>query len=89
MESVMRRIVLLFIGLLLLAACGPSGTPATPAAGGGDSTTAVPPQASNTQAVPAITPATTPEEAGIVRPQDWVKGATDPIVSIIDYGDFQ
>lgn len=84
----MRRIVLLLIGLLLLAACGPSGGPATPAAGG-DSATAVPPQASGSQAVPAITPATTPEEAGIVRPQDWVKGATDPVVTIIEYGDFQ
>ncbi|MCA9949236.1 MAG: hypothetical protein KDE48_06310 [Anaerolineales bacterium] len=33
--------------------------------------------------------ATTPEEAGRVRDRDWVKGATDPKVTIIEYGDFQ
>ncbi len=33
--------------------------------------------------------ATTPEEAGIIRDRDWVKGAADPTVTIIEYGDFQ
>lgn len=33
--------------------------------------------------------ALTPEEAGRVRDRDWVKGATDPKVTIIEYGDFQ
>ncbi len=37
----------------------------------------------------AITPATTPAEAAQVRPQDWAIGANDPLVTIIEYGDFQ
>ena len=34
-------------------------------------------------------PATTVEEASIVRDRDWVKGTDDPLVAIIEYGDFQ
>lgn len=34
-------------------------------------------------------PATTVEEAAVVREQDWRKGAADPLVVIIEYGDFQ
>ena len=34
-------------------------------------------------------PATTVEEASIVRDRDWTKGTDDPLVSIIEYGDFQ
>ncbi|MCP5097269.1 MAG: hypothetical protein GY943_17115 [Chloroflexi bacterium] len=33
--------------------------------------------------------ATTPAEAGEARSVDWVKGAEDPDVVIIEYGDFQ
>lgn len=86
----MRRIPLLLMSLLLLVACGPAGTPASPPMS--EATTAVPPQEGNNQPasqVAVFTPATTPEEAGIVRPQDWVKGASDPVVTIIEYGDFQ
>ncbi|MCA9934337.1 MAG: hypothetical protein H6662_13840 [Ardenticatenaceae bacterium] len=36
-----------------------------------------------------ITPATTAEEAAVIRPEDWVSGAADPLVTIIEYGDFQ
>ncbi len=36
-----------------------------------------------------ITPATTPAEADIVRSRDYVIGASDPAVTIIEYGDFQ
>ena len=36
-----------------------------------------------------FSPASTVEEAAVVREQDWLKGATDPIVVIIEYGDFQ
>ena len=36
-----------------------------------------------------FSPASTVEEAAVVRQQDWRKGATDPIVVIIEYGDFQ
>ena len=35
------------------------------------------------------TPASTPAEAGIVRDFDQVKGAADPVVTIIEYGDYQ
>jgi cytoskeletal protein RodZ len=34
-------------------------------------------------------PATTVEEATVVRDRDWVKGTDDPLVAIIEYGDFQ
>jgi hypothetical protein len=34
-------------------------------------------------------PATTVAEASIVRDRDWVKGTDDPLVAIIEYGDFQ
>jgi hypothetical protein len=34
-------------------------------------------------------PAATAEEAAVVRERDWVRGAADPQVTIIEYGDFQ
>lgn len=34
-------------------------------------------------------PATTVDEAAVVREQDWVRGAAEPMVTIIEYGDFQ
>lgn len=34
-------------------------------------------------------PETSAEEAAVVREQDWRKGAVDPLVVIIEYGDFQ
>ncbi len=37
----------------------------------------------------AFTIAKTPEEAGAVRARDWAKGAEEPAVTIIEYGDFQ
>ena len=41
-------------------------------------------------AVPTdFTPASTPAEAGEVRDFDHIKGATDPVVTIIEYGDYQ
>lgn len=30
-----------------------------------------------------------PAEAGVVRERDWTKGADDPLVTIVEYGDFQ
>ncbi|MCB8989103.1 MAG: hypothetical protein H6665_00660, partial [Ardenticatenaceae bacterium] len=36
-----------------------------------------------------ITPATNSIEAGIVRDRDWKQGAADPLITIIEYGDFQ
>lgn len=37
----------------------------------------------------SFVPATSVEEAAVLRPQDWKIGATDPSVVIIEYGDFQ
>ena len=37
----------------------------------------------------AFSPATTVAEAAVVREQDQVLGAADPLVTIIEYGDFQ
>ncbi len=34
-------------------------------------------------------PATDVDEAALLREQDWRHGATDPLVVIIEYGDFQ
>lgn len=34
-------------------------------------------------------PATNVTEAAVVREQDWVRGASDPLVTVIEYGDFQ
>jgi PBP1b-binding outer membrane lipoprotein LpoB len=39
-------------------------------------------------AIPGF-PATTVAEASIVRDRDWTQGTADPIVAIIEYGDFQ
>lgn len=36
-----------------------------------------------------ITPAATAAEAGIARDRDWTQGASDPLITIIEYGDFQ
>lgn len=36
-----------------------------------------------------VFPATTPAEASVVRVTDHVLGAADPMVQIIEYGDFQ
>jgi hypothetical protein len=37
----------------------------------------------------AFSPATTVAEAAVVREQDQVLGAADPLVTIVEYGDFQ
>jgi hypothetical protein len=36
-----------------------------------------------------FSPAGTVAEAAVIREQDWRKGAADPAVVIIEYGDFQ
>jgi len=38
---------------------------------------------------PQYPTAATMAEAAVVRDTDWVKGAADPLVTIIEYGDFQ
>lgn len=94
----MKKILLLLV-LLLAVACGGPEAPATESTDAEESETAV----STTDTVsedaavaqpsspaPAdFTPASTPAEAGEVRDFDHVKGATDPAVTIIEYGDYQ
>jgi hypothetical protein len=46
------------------------------------------PDSSETAVIPNF-PATTVAEASIVRDRDWSQGTADPLVSIIEYGDFQ
>ena len=45
--------------------------------------------AANDEFSTTLSPATTVAEAAVVREQDWVRGATNPVVTIIEYGDFQ
>lgn len=95
----MKRIILLLVALVLLAACGSTSTetavePAKPA-------TAVPEEeaAAETESetvsgsvevadIPNF-PATSVQEASLVRDRDWAQGTDDPVVAIIEYGDFQ
>ncbi len=51
--------------------------------------TAVSPPPSSTPINPNFTPATTTAEAAIIRSSDWVEGATEPTVTIVEYGDYQ
>lgn len=91
---------LMMLLMLLLVACGsaepPAVAPETPDGPGVPTTVAVATTAPNPveiveaeAEVTAVFPATTPEEAAVVRPQDWVLGAAEPTVTIIEYGDFQ
>ncbi|NJN53403.1 MAG: hypothetical protein HC804_00810 [Anaerolineae bacterium] len=84
--------------ILLLAACGQSvgtavtSTPVTavassePAASGETDSPATAEPAAEIVQVPV---AGSVAEAAQVRASDWTKGTTDPLVSIIEYGDFQ
>ena len=38
---------------------------------------------------PDFIPATNPEGASAIRSHDWKEGATEPTVTIIEYGDYQ
>ncbi|MCA9968907.1 MAG: hypothetical protein KC425_01765 [Anaerolineales bacterium] len=92
----MKRLLLLF-AMLLLVACGAaepdefsSANNAAPA------DTAVSAPAADTGGETAVDladspvqPASSPAEAAVVRSRDWTLGATEPAVSIIEYGDFQ
>jgi hypothetical protein len=92
---------LLFLPLfLLLAACGAATAPVeTPApessSGDGAATTqeseqvTSPGSETSTAGRASVATGSTPEEASIVREQDYVIGAADPTVTIIEYGDFQ
>ena len=81
----MKRFVWLFVSVLFLAACGAAAPASEPAETAVSPTTA--PAAE--QAAPADPLTVSLEQASMVRESDWVKGAMVPVVTIIEYGDFQ
>ena len=98
----MKRVFWLLPLLFLLLACGPStptlpaadapvntAVPSPPASDEAGQETAVEPAAPPATNLADFVPATTPEEAAQVRPQDWRKGSAEPSIVIIEYGDFQ
>jgi hypothetical protein len=107
----MKRLFILWITAVLLAACTAS-EPEAPAAAVPEvaasvTAAAVPATAPPVEEAPvedsgasanvspsdpaniAGFPAKNVDEAGIVRERDWKIGADDPLVTIIEYGDFQ
>ncbi len=62
-----------------------SETPTEPAVESDNTASDAPPAAGLAE----FAPAATVEEAAQVRSQDWYKGAEEPAVAIIEYGDFQ
>ena len=97
----MKRIILLLIIGLLLTACGSTATetavtvpeePARPETAVPEEESAVETEpdtlSTESNAIPGF-PAATVQEASIVRDRDWTKGTDDPLVTIIEYGDFQ
>ncbi|HID52453.1 MAG TPA: hypothetical protein EYP41_10485 [Anaerolineae bacterium] len=98
----MKKMLFFVFLIMLLAACGggtaelPTSEPQAPAANPtADEATdtaeteaepvAVEPQPETDASFPAANVA----GAAVVREQDWVKGAEEPIITIIEYGDFQ
>ena len=90
----MRKLLLIPL-LLLLVACGAPATSVTsdqPAGEDAEPTTvseAPPESQAEMVSGDSITPAKTAAEAGVIRDRDWTKGAEDPLITIVEYGDFQ
>jgi len=96
----MKKMFLLLLLASLLAACGqsvgePTNAPATavpatqPPAEEEEEQADNPPAAAPPAEAGSYIIASSVAEAAQVRATDWAKGATDPLVSIIEYGDFQ
>ena len=94
------RKILLFPLLLLLVACAPEGEALSESKLNTESAsptavTDAPPEGAPSDSASeqpldnAITIGMNPAEAGVVRERDWTIGAEDPLVTIIEYGDFQ
>lgn len=98
----MKKILFFVFLIMLLAACGsgtaelPTTKPQAPAANpAADEAT----DSAKTEAEPAAEepksetdasfPAANVAGAAVVRERDWMKGAEEPIITIIEYGDFQ
>ena len=91
----MRKFLILPL-LLLLAACGSAAVPeatvapqSPPADAPAAESEAQAANESSSRAVDDVVTGTTPQEAGVARDQDHIKGAADPLVTIVEYGDFQ
>lgn len=95
----MRKIWLLPL-IFLLAACAagggaPSESQTISETDQASSQSGAPTVVSSTVSAPAeplnndITIGQNAAEASAVRERDWVEGAADPLVTIIEYGDFQ
>ncbi len=89
----MRKLLLLPL-LLLLVACGaPAVTDDDAAAPNSSDEAAVEVDSVTDDTEQAkehtVDTGTTPAEAAIIREQDQSKGASDPLITIIEYGDFQ
>lgn len=98
----MKKVLWLLL-LATFVACGPTTTELVPPDITDNVDTAVSPTdetaeteaAADESSVPVATnqddfvPASNITEASLIRVQDWQKGATDPLVVIIEYGDFQ
>lgn len=85
--------LLLFISFLL-AACNSPAAPEVvePTLGDSDPPAQASPVSAASNPAPSsgsITPATTLIEAAVLREQDHFRGAVDPLVTIIEYGDYQ
>lgn len=91
----MRKFIILFLMLILLAACtapaevepvdeSPEENSEVPAVSTPETESEV-----EQLSTDAITPAETAAEAGVLRDRDWTKGAEEPLITIIEYGDFQ
>ena len=95
----MRRIWLLPF-LFLLAACASGGGAPTESQSTAEADSSKSSDESLSESAPAdiapaealnndITIASNAADAGVIRDRDWTKGADDPLVTIIEYGDFQ
>lgn len=100
----MRKAWLLFFALAWLAACGSanreqslvprSDTPtapvvSSPAAATSESVAPTAPASIGATVDAGYVAGRTVEEAAQIQPGDHVTGATEPLVTIIEYGDFQ
>ena len=99
----MKKTLFFVFLMMLLAACG-GGTAVSPTAES-EVPAAKPPTKEAAEAVATETvveeveeaenaadasfPAANVAGAAVVRERDWVKGAEEPIITIIEYGDFQ
>lgn len=92
----MKRIGLLLslVLMLLLAACGAGGGAELPASGGAEAVVEPATESENGEnesetAVDDVGAEIADADPALIRDRDWTKGASDPLVTVIEYGDFQ